>query len=123
MGSLLAQPRQARSGALLQECIQAVLLLNTREHSLRLAIFSTGNGCARRAGGGIGASLGKSRPSGDGADRLPESSDGLRASGVAAAIAALGVSRNARRGPRSSHLAASISQPQSLRAYAELQFL
>ena len=80
------QPCEARSRPLLQERLQAVLLLGTREDPLRFTIFSAGDGSARGSRGGTGAALGASRTRRHRSHRISEPSDGRRASGMAATL-------------------------------------
>src|SRR5580704_16708586 len=95
----------------------------SHEDSLRLAVLSTGDGGAGRAGGRIVSSLGRCRARSNRAHGLSQSPHRRCAARVPREVPATGGSREHRRNQCRSHLASSFSEPEGVRTNVELQFV
>src|SRR5262249_19126871 len=103
--------------------LQALLLLRTRGHPLRLTILSTGDGRAGSTRLGAFLPLGQCRTPGYRAYRVSESSHGNYSRELSSSVPPADISRNCTRRQRGAFVAATISQPQKLGAHAQLQLV
>ena len=119
----MRQPAQAHASLVLQGRFQALLLLRTREDSLRIPILSAGDGRARCARRRALAPLGAGRPRCDGAHGISQSSHRRRAARVSRQVPSPGHPGrwNGVKVVRTWLLP--FPNRQDVRAHAELQFV